>query len=303
MWNDEEFRTKARRYFLQAEELTANDEHTLLWCALGLEFLLRAPLADVNPVLLADPQNGDGYSMLHAAGYPGEREPISVKTKTVIERLQALVESFDSSIKQDVEFIVALRNRELHTSISAFANVRDDIWLPKFLRVLRVLATHFHEDVDEYLSEEFLAHAEKLTDAEDKRLKHEISKRIAECSKFYENLNDSEKSGRRPGPFDFGPTSRWQRRVQCPACKEQKAGRLVGEPVRYGKENLDGDGDIVRRVFIISNDYTCPMCNLKLVGIPEIAAAGLEQQWDELMIESLEDRYGDMTFEPDYGND
>jgi hypothetical protein len=50
---------------------------------LGLEFLLRAPLAKVNPTLLADPSRNDN-AVMYAAGFPiapGD-QPKSIQTHT-----------------------------------------------------------------------------------------------------------------------------------------------------------------------------------------------------------------------------
>jgi hypothetical protein len=302
MWDDKDLRTKARLYFEQAENLTDNDEYTLLWCALGIEFLLRAPLAAINPLLLADPVSGDGYSVLHAAGFAGTRDPVSIKTKTVIDRLLHTVDNFDTSIEQDVKFLVAIRNRELHTSWLGINDVSDSIWLPKFLRVVRVIAAYFNEEPDDYLSEEFLAHAERLTDAEDKRLKHVIAERIKTCASFAEKLTDEEKEARRkPNRFWMEP---WSKKVSCPACHDPSS-LLEGEPVRFGRETLDEDGDISRRVYIISQKFSCTVCGLELNSVPEIAAASLEQRWNSVISETIADRLGDAVYEPDYdyGND
>jgi hypothetical protein len=68
MWDYDGLIGKARIYFERAEAVDeADDDAFAVWLLLGLEFLLRAPLAKVNPVLLADP-NGD--AILHAAGFP-----------------------------------------------------------------------------------------------------------------------------------------------------------------------------------------------------------------------------------------
>jgi hypothetical protein len=67
MWDDEEFLSKAKLYFVRGRDHPQVEDDVLaLWLLLGLEFLLRAPLARVNPTLLADP---NGESVMHAAGF------------------------------------------------------------------------------------------------------------------------------------------------------------------------------------------------------------------------------------------
>jgi hypothetical protein len=135
--------------------------------------LLRAPLAAVSPLLLADPVADDGYSLLHAAGFPRTKEPLTVKTKAVVGRLVAIVERFEP-IQKDVQLLIGLRNRKLHTSAPIYDEIPDHVWLPKFLRAVTVLARHFGEDPSDYVSEPFLEHASNLVDAEDQRVKHEV---------------------------------------------------------------------------------------------------------------------------------
>ena len=164
----EEFRTKARTYFERAEGASGDDQLVALLCSLGLQFLLRAPLAHVNPLLLADPVADDGYSILHAAGFPGTREPLTVKTRAVVSRLVSGGRRIRICAARRSDFLVGLRNRELHTSMSVYDGVVDHTWLPKFLRAVTTLAGYFEEEPSDYLSKPFLEHASNLVDVEDK---------------------------------------------------------------------------------------------------------------------------------------
>lgn len=300
MWSDVEFRTKARTYFERAEASTGDDQLVALLCSLGLEFLLRAPLAAANPLLLADPVADDGYSMLHAAGFPGTKEPLTVKTKAVVSRLVAIVDGFDA-IKTDVQFLIGLRNRELHTSASIYDAVADYVWLPKFLRAITVLANHFNEGADDYLSESFNEHAGNLVDVEDQKLKHDVATKINRAREFAEKLTDSERAER------LGRTleqklfmGRWERPIDCPACGSGVY--IQGFPVRYEKETFVDEDTITQRVFLVNRKFACTVCGLELTSTAEIAAAGLDQGWSAVIEESLEERYSPQ-YEIEYNNE
>jgi hypothetical protein len=288
MWSEAEFRTKARAYFQRAEAATGDDQLIALLCSLGLEFLLRAPLAAANPLLLADPAADDGYSALHAAGFPGTREPLTVKTKAVVSRLGVVVEGFEA-VQKDVQFLVGLRNRELHTSASIFDDIGTDVWLPKFLRAITVLARHFNEEPADYLSKPFLEHASNLVDVEDQKIKHEVATRLNKSREFVAKLTENERGERiaRVNQKIFQDT--WERRTDCPACGSSVY--ITGVPVRYEKEVFDGDDTITQRVFLVNHKFACPVCGLELDSTAEIAAAGIEQGWSVLTQESLEERY------------
>ncbi len=147
MWDYDGLMGKACVYFERAEAVAvADDDAFAIWLLLGLEFLLRAPLAKVHPALLADP-NGD--SILHAAGFPGSpggKEPKSIQATTVISRLGRIVEGFTVERENEATILTALRNRELHTSEAALASIDVSVWLPGFTRVAEVICGHLGLD-------------------------------------------------------------------------------------------------------------------------------------------------------------
>src|SRR5437870_3462073 len=113
MWSYDDFLAKAKLYMARAAQHDRADDEFALWLLLGLEFLLRAPLAQVHPTLLASPE---GPSLLDAAGFSDPtREPKSVAITTVLERLKVIVPSFSQQRFEDASFLINLRNAEVHT--------------------------------------------------------------------------------------------------------------------------------------------------------------------------------------------
>ncbi|MFF9601718.1 hypothetical protein ACF1GY_05490 [Streptomyces sp. NPDC014684] len=310
MWDFDSFIAKAKLYFARAEaHPVAEDEVVALWLLLGLEFLLRAPLAQVHPTLLADPT---GDSIMHAAGYPAGK-PKSIQIQTVISRLALVIPEF-KPVATDAIFLVGLRNGELHNSESPLA-VDQVQWLPHFTRVVDVVCEYLDIDPAELVGENIIVHGRSLVDEEDKKLAHEIRTRIEAAKKHLAGLPAEEVTARREAleqrPFPFGEKrteellrllARGRRieaeRVACPACEAGVFLRL--EAVRTTEERLVDD-EVHREVVYIARELFCPVCELGLTTTAEIRAAGIEQQYVKVQVEDLSERY--LGNYDDYGND
>lgn len=299
MWDYDGLIGKAGVYFERAESVAeADDDAFAIWLLLGLEFLLRAPLAKINPMLLADP---NGESILHAAGFPGTsdaKEPKSVQVTTVITRLRRIVGDFTVARENDATLLVALRNRELHTSEAVLESIDVALWLPRFTRVAEVICTHLGLDAIVFVGKEVMGRGRALVDAEDKKLAHEVATRIATAKAFAQQLNETEVHHR----WEPAQASRMYPAVvvNCPACGLDVAMNL--EQIRTTNERLN-DGEIRRDIISVARGLHCPVCSLALTSTAEVSAAGLPQQYTRTETESFEDRFLS-SYEPDdYGND
>ncbi len=298
MWSHEDFRLKAQTYFERAEVAESDDAAAFIWCALGLEFLLRAPLAKVNPALLAD---FNGPSILHACGFPSSKEPKSVAITTVLERIGTVVPDFTTEHAEDARFIIGMRNRELHTSDRQTLLLSRSTWLPKFLRVLEVLSAFFEEDASNYLDPGFLAHARKLADDDDRKLKAEIEKKISMARIVAGGLSGPEREARLAAQRNT--STGWGYSIDCPSCGEQV--RAVYQFSRSGKSVLDEEDPdiIITPMYLVADTFNCVVCGLSLAGVREFAIARLPQEVQDKSVESMSDRVAEAFYEPDYGND
>jgi hypothetical protein len=316
MWAYDSLLGKAQTYFRRAVDHphaddADDDDEFAIWLLLGLEFLLRAPLAKVNPTLLADPT---GESILHAAGYPGSAEPKSVPTHTVISRLGRIIDAFTKERQDDATILAGLRNQELHTGAAPLA-VPSAHWLPRFTRVVDVVCDHLGVDPKDML-DEVVDQGRALVDAEDRKLKHEVSLRIAASKAFLSGLTAEEVAARRakvPRRQDLryaGPVTVAEALnrvesdnltfVKCPACSEDTPIETIR--VRRTREHIRDD-EILYEVVHVATGLACDICGLKLSGTAEITAAGLAQQYTKVESESIQERFLS-TYEPDfYGND
>ncbi|MFD0883176.1 hypothetical protein ACFQ08_01170 [Streptosporangium algeriense] len=306
MWDYDGFVAKAQLYFSRAaEHRTAENDVLAHWLLLGLEFFLRAPLAKIHPMLLADM---NGISIMAAAGYPKpEGNPTSVAIKTVVERLNVIIPAFTRERVTDVTYLVGLRNEEAHSSASPYERPVE-AWLPQFTRVVEVVCDHLGLDPADMLGQAILEHGRALVDAADKRLIHEVKQRIKDAAKVREGLSPEELSVRRAhiavvhqgfGGLRMLAEGVPIERVRCPACAEEIPLEL--RAVRSTDERLEDDW-VYRDIVYVATGMSCPVCTLVLEGTAEIHAAGIQQQYLRTERESLEERYADYG-EPDYGND
>ncbi|WP_217182230.1 hypothetical protein [Streptomyces sp. AC495_CC817] len=311
MWDYDAFIGKSQLYFSRAENYPdAEDEASALWLLLGLEFLLRAPLARIHPTLLADVQSGGGDAIMQAAGYPLKVDggpPKSIATKTVITRLGAVIPEFKER-QDDATLLTGLRNEELHSSESPLA-LDDEMWLPHFTRVVEVICKHLELNPAEIVGDEIMRHGRSLVDAADKKLDYEIRKRIEGAKAFFDRLKPEEVAARKKTakiptypfsqPGSGALVERTTEPIACPACQESVP--LVLGAVRTTNEGLEDD-EIYRDVIYVAFELSCPVCELRLNGTPEIRSAGIKQQYVRRERESLAERYIS-TYEPEYGND
>ncbi|MFC4058192.1 hypothetical protein ACFOWE_07790 [Planomonospora corallina] len=295
MWSYIDFTAKAKLYFRRAGEHDRVDEEFSIWLLLGLEFLLRAPLARANPVLLAVPE---GPSVLHAAGFEvANQAPRSIPYKTVCERLKVVVPDF-TKVFDDAMYLANVRNEELHTSAATLANLDNSSWMPKFLRVVEVVSDHLQIDLGDFLDPSIIEHARALADAEDVKVKRAVELKVKESKEFYLKLLPLEVQQRLSAA---APAGHYEK-VPCPACGQEA--RVFMKTVRETRERIEED-DILTEEVSVGTDYECQVCGLKLTGVPELKAVGLLIEKVHTMVADASDRFEIDHYDgyEDYGND
>ncbi|MBO4240375.1 MULTISPECIES: hypothetical protein [Pseudonocardia] len=292
MWGYEEFIAKTKLYFDRADSCRkAGDEYpsdAILWLLLGLEFLIRAPLARAQPTLLAAL---DGPSILHAAGFarPGMR-PRSIPTHTVLERLLHIEPEFGEDRRKDALFLADLRNGELHSADAVLDTIEPSTWMPQFLDVVESVCKHLGVPATDLIANDIVEAAQAARAKNDRALKKEVEKLVAQAKQFYSGLKPDEVETRR-GERLVNPNGprRAERNISCPACQESKAAVLWLAVGRVGKTEYDEDsGQVHYTVTYLAEGLNCRVCGLSLSGAPQIVAAGIDRLY---IIEHEEDRY------------
>lgn len=291
MWDYDGFIGKAGLYFTRgAEHEHSDDDEFAIWHLLGFEFLLRAPLAKLHPSLLAATNDND--SLLAANGVTTPKDPKSVASGVVIDRLARIVPEFAGSAVGDSLFLMSLRNSELHASNAAVSEVPNDLWLPKLVRVAKIICQHLVIDLQDVLDDAVVKLGETLLDDADKKVAQAVRSKIEAAQNFFKKLRQDEIDARvaaaKPTGMERFARQRTTAAVRCPACEH-----TVDAPktyVRSAREHLDGDTVIRDDIYLI-DELKCPICGLELLGAPELVAAHVPQQVTEQEQESLDERY------------
>ncbi|MEU8050938.1 hypothetical protein [Micromonospora haikouensis] len=284
VWHYEGFVDKARLYFDRAAEHDEADDEFALWLLLGMEFLLRAPLAKVHPSLLAAPE---GDSILHAAGViKTSSQPRSIPAKMVIDRLKYVISDFGDDRQRDALYLANLRNGELHSGEPVLARIPDDLWLPRFLSVVEAVCGHLRLPAEMLVSEDILRHARALRVEVDKALERRVQDLISKSRYFFERLTFKEAEDRKNAfSLRVPPLGGKERGVACPACRNR--GDLLIVPGRTTRSRFHEAGnEFVYSVVYVAQSFECPVCGLLLSDTAMVRAAGIERVHVETFSES-----------------
>lgn len=110
-----------------AADADGDFEEAALWAASALELLAKSALAHVTPVLIADPNDEHGRSMLAAAGLTKDFGKFkSIQAFTLFKRCARAFKPFNES---EANTIAQMRNAELHSALSPFTAIdQDGFW-------------------------------------------------------------------------------------------------------------------------------------------------------------------------------
>lgn len=303
MWDYDGFVGKAKVYFARGADHNTADEEFAMWHLLGFEFLLRAPLAKCHASLLTAPNDND--SLLAANGIARLKDPRSAPSTLVIDRLKSAVPQFgdDNSAANDSRFLLNIRNAELHTSDAVLAGTTTGLWLPKLIRVARLITSHLGLQIEELLDVKIVDLGDKLIDVADKKVERDVHAKMETAKAFLKKLNDGEIKERVASInaiTNLGSIHLFAAgaRVICPACQNRVyAPRTL---IRTGQEHLEGEAVTWENVFLIER-LDCPVCDLKLENAAELAAAGITTLVSEEARESLDEWYQMSTYDgPEY---
>jgi transcription elongation factor Elf1 len=275
-WSTDSLYGKAKLYAQRAHDEAVDSALFGFWMSLSLELLARAALAQIHPVLLADPKEPDNIQ--YAFGIIPKNVPKSIQAKALFARCSVFVEGFTDKMSGHCLIIADRRNSELHSGAAAFEGIDNSKWLPSTYEVVDVLLKHLHRDFNDLLGNEHGPVAVEALKGRRETIKKEVQEKLAAARKFYAEQSPEWKAERlanATAPMDaFVRSNRLTRSHNCPVCENKAV--VSGETVGRGPARVDETaGTIKREVRVLPNLLRCPFCKLNLSGFQELNEAGV----------------------------
>ena len=301
MWSDQEYWNKARLYIRRAQLARADEGLNPFWMALAIEFVARAALSKVSPVLNADPGKVD--NIYFALGVKDIGKPRSLPLHAVISRCLTVVEGFEERHRVFCDFVGLQRNEELHTGALPFENLNMASWLPMYYEVLDVLCRHLDHDLDDLLGAGEAEVAREMIRDSAKDLERSTLQRIAAHKRVYEAKSADERQ-------HLSNAARIQSQsgeiaadlagiVECPACSS--SGLVTGREIRRSEPYLEDDC-LVEEITGSSEAFVCYACELKLSQVAEIRWSDIEPHFTAKAATSLHELQ-EMEYYMEYMNE
>lgn len=269
-WSEEALFAKAKFYVQSMESHTFNDWQHGFWSALGLECLLRAALAHISPVLLAD--NRNWRNLAHALGKgPTVKKftPRSLSTGEVISRLAELCPAFNEEIRGFCAEHSERRNVELHSGEVVFAHLGTSVWLPKFYLTCQEILQLMGRQMEDLFSK--AEEAEQMVAAHNDAAANAVKQDIKAHKQVWSNKNDAER-GAASLQAETWAMRHSGHRVVCPSCDSQAL--LQGSANGAVRTTVVGD-EVVQKQSQLPSSFECIACGLRITGFSKLSACGL----------------------------
>ena len=301
-WSSGGLWLKAKAYMARALDCERDDAMFAFWTSLALEFLARAAVSNVHPVLLAD-NDRERNSVLYALGrHAGTKAPRSADSAVVFSLCRRVIGGFG---EEDVRVCLALserRNEELHTEDLPFERYPTNVWLAGFYRTAKKLADSCGHSLQELLGAEEAVAAEVMLEAADAAVEDEVRTTVRAHRTIFERRDAAEQEALRSVERKREP--RWARTksrdVKCPACGSNAI--VTGDLIVGQEARLSGDVLQIREA-MLPTTFSCDACGLKLLGHARLHAAGVGGQFTRTIEHDPADFFEREPDGPDYDPD
>jgi len=193
-WESATLLNKAKLYGERANNQPIDSALFRFWMSLCLELLSRAALAQIHPVLLADPR--EEGNIHYSFGINPKGNPRSIQAKTVFARCSIFVNGFTDKMAAHCLILADRRNRELHTGSAAFEGHDNSAWLPQTYEVFEVLLKHLNIDFADCFGDEHAQVALTMLKNRHQHIKSEVQNKIAEAQKKFAALGSDDRAER-----------------------------------------------------------------------------------------------------------
>mgnify|MGYP000117108446 CR=1 FL=1 len=278
-WNFEKLLSKAVLYGNRARDTERSDSLYGFWSALSLEFLARACLSKIHPVLLADPQ--DGKNILSVFGVPiSNGAPVSIPAKSVYSRCRSLVSGFDDTAQQHCTYMARARNSEIHSGDAAFEAMTHNRWQTEHFKVVKTLCNASGAALSDFFTIEEVGAIEEVIERSSKELEGRSKAKVETNEQWFQALGDDEQTTLAENSEDVSRSilgsSPYLFQTHCPSCGSKAI--ISGEHVLRTSVSLD-DGSLIRRSTVASSRLYCGACRLDL-SRDELISIGLSPTFE-----------------------
>ncbi len=275
-WSSESLYNKAKLYAQRAHDESVESPLFGFWVSLSLELVARAALAQIHPVLLADPREPDNIQ--YAFGITPKNLPKSIAAKTVFARCSVFISGFTDKMSAHCLIMAERRNSELHSGAAAFEGIDNSKWLPTTYEVLEVLLAFMKRDFDDFLGTEHGRFAAEAVKDRRDTIRKDVQSKLSAARKMYAEHSPewvTEHLAKFSPVMDLSiKGSRLRQRAECPACGNPAV--VGGEGVGRSPVKIDEQGGTIsREVRVLPNAFKCLFCQLELAGYQELREAGL----------------------------
>lgn len=281
-WTAERYFAKAHVYWMRVTNRERDSDDFLLNVSFVCEFILRGVVCSVNSSLNAA---NDEESMLFSAGVSPNKPPKTADLNTILDRAVRLIPTITDDEAKTLSALISLRNSELHGDSDAVSEASTNDVMPKIYSIIVKMAEFSGQDLAALLSDSDAIQARGIAEA----ILKDRNKRVRDLIKIQKDRffglttaeQEAKREASRPHFISAVTTSGHHLKTyKCPACAE--LGFLGGNAVGRSAPILTEDG-IFEELRIVPNLFECKCCELKINGLDELMAAGIEHEFRTLV--------------------
>ena len=278
MWSHDEYWEKARLYVRRAQYADSDEGLYPFWMSLAMEFIARAALSKINPVLNADPSQPE--NIYFALGLEEVGSPKTIPLHAVFVRCVRLVQGFEDSHRRFCDFLGVQRNEELHTGRLAFESLKLQDWLQNYYEVAAILCSHLERSLDDLLGTDEADAARELLRASAEGLQSEVKRSISAHKQVFDSKSEDERQQLSNDAY-IRALSNYRsidlaELEDCPSCDCR--GLVTGRAIRRSRPYYD-DYRLSEEVTVLAETYACYACGLNLPTASHLRWSGIEPQF------------------------
>lgn len=288
---------KSKLFINRALDSSREFEEQAFWASCSLELLGKAALAQISPLLIANPSD-DGKSLLAASGVT-KGKPSSVQAKAVWSRCHRVFAPFN---QDEAKLISEGRNEYIHSAGIGFAKLKPEIWWQRFWAQAIILLDNMNVDLEDFVDSSALFQIRSFIEARDADMSHRYEARLNRAVSNLDRYEDEKFSQLEMRQWAMWTpySATYMEGAECPACHS--------EGFLYGEEVVGSDIDSARYygeyysdtrviLYIAPDAFDCPRCHLELYEYELLVKAGLEEAFE------VEGSLEDIPYEEEYNNE